>query len=186
MTRKYLTNKRKNIKILVVINLKEQKMIIRPATVADAKAANEIYDSARGFMRETGNLGQWTLAYPGLDDILSGIEDGTSYVCVEGEEIVGTFYFRVGEDPTYIVIYDGEWKNADTYAAVHRVAVKYHGRGIGKFIYDECFKMHPNLKIDTHRDNIPMQHSLEKCDFEYCGIIHLANGDERMAYQRTK
>lgn len=161
-------------------------MLIRRAVASDVEAANEIYDTARKFMRETGNLGQWTSTYPGREDILRGIEDGTSFVCEMDGEIVATFYFRVGEDPTYKKIYDGEWKNGEPYAAVHRVAVKYHRLGIADFCYSECFKMHPNLKIDTHRDNIPMQRSLEKCGFEYCGIIHLLTGEERMAYQKTK
>jgi len=29
-----------------------------------------------------------------------------------------------------------------------------------------------------------MQHNIEKRGFTYCGIIYLANGDERHAYQR--
>lgn len=36
----------------------------------------------------------------------------------------------------------------------------------------------------THRDNKPMQHVVEQNGFKYCGIIHLENGDERLAYQR--
>ena len=40
-----------------------------------------------------------------------------------------------------------------------------------------------NLRIDTHRDNHIMQHCIRKAGFQYCGIIYLANGDERLAYQ---
>ena len=29
-----------------------------------------------------------------------------------------------------------------------------------------------------------MQHVIEKHGFTYCGIIHIASGDERLAYQR--
>ena len=81
---------------------------------------------------------------------------------------------------------DGEWKNSAPYGAIHRIAVKYHGRGIVDFCFRECFLRFPNLKIDTHRDNIPMQKCLKRAGFEYCGIIYLANGDERLAYQKTK
>jgi hypothetical protein len=31
-----------------------------------------------------------------------------------------------------------------------------------------------------------MQHNIMKHGFSYCGIICLANGDERLAYQRYK
>jgi len=41
-----------------------------------------------------------------------------------------------------------------------------------------------NIRIDTHKDNRIMQHNIEKHGFTYCGIIYLANGDERLAYQK--
>ncbi len=37
---------------------------------------------------------------------------------------------------------------------------------------------------DTHRDNHIMQHNILKHGFQYCGVILLANGDERLAYQK--
>ena len=52
------------------------------------------------------------------------------------------------------------------------------------FCFNECFKMFPSLKIDTHKDNIPMQKVLLRNGFKFCGIIHLENGDERLAYQK--
>ena len=159
-------------------------MKIRRATQADVTAANEIYISARKFMRESGNPDQWADSYPSDKDILSGIEDGTSFVCEDEGEIIATFYFRIGDDPTYGKIYGGKWLSEMPYAVIHRIAVKHHGRGIAGFIYGECFKMHPNLRIDTHRDNLPMQYSLSRAGFVKCGIIHLMNGDERVAYQK--
>ena len=160
-------------------------MIFRKATEADAVEANAIYDEARKYMRKSGNLYQWPEEYPGVRDILDDIPEGTSYVIEDAGEIVGVFHFHIGNDPTYMVINDGKWKNDDPYAVIHRVAVKYHGRGIADFIYSECYKIFPNLKIDTHRDNLPMQKSLLKNGFEYCGITHLLNGEERLAYQKT-
>ena len=162
-------------------------MIIRPINKLEIAEANEIYEKAREFMRAAGNNDQWNSAYPGIKDIKEGMEEGHSYVCCDGDEVVATFYFETdANDPTYRVIYDGEWKSTEPYAVMHRVAVKYHGRGIIDFCIEECFKRFPNLRIDTHKDNIPMQKVLARAGFEYCGIIHLANGDERMAYQKLK
>ena len=31
-----------------------------------------------------------------------------------------------------------------------------------------------------------MQHNIMKYGFRYCGIIHLASGDERLAYQKLR
>jgi hypothetical protein len=30
-----------------------------------------------------------------------------------------------------------------------------------------------------------MQRGLKRCGFEYCGIIHLASGDERLAFEKV-
>lgn len=162
-------------------------MIIRPATHADVEAAARIYDNAREFMRQSGNPDQWRGEYPGGYDVEIGIENGTSYVCEDNGEIIATFHFEMNaNDPTYRKIYEGRWKNNEPYAVIHRIAVKYHARGIVDFCFSECFKMFPNIKIDTHRDNAPMRKCLLRNGFEYCGIIYLENGDERLAFQKIK
>ena len=162
------------------------KMTVREVTAADISACNEIYENARLYMRRSGNLEQWAGVYPGTSDIKGDMARGTSYLVDDGGEIVAVFHFHLGDDPTYGKIYGGEWKNPDPYGVIHRIAVKHHGRGIADMIYGYCFAKCGNLKIDTHKDNTPMQRSLEKNGFEYCGIIHLATGEERMAYQKTR
>lgn len=160
-------------------------MIIRPATYKDIDAVAKIYDDARKFMKENGNPNQWSGDYPNGYDAELGIENKTSYVCEDNGEIVATFHFeKNADDPTYHKIYEGEWLNDSPYSVIHRIAVKYHGRGIIDFCFNECFKELSNIKIDTHRDNIPMQKCLVRNGFEYCGIIYLKNGDERLAYQK--
>ena len=162
-------------------------MFIRKATVNDIAATDEIYSLARSFMKESGNPNQWNGAHPNGEDVRIGIENGVSYVCEDNGEVVATFYFEMNaDDPTYHKIYDGVWKSDEPYAVIHRIAVKYRGRGIIDFCFDECFKLFPNIRIDTHRDNIPMQKCLMRHGFEYCGVIHLLNGDERIAYQKIK
>ena len=149
-------------------------MYIRKTTHADIGAAAMIYENARKFMRESGNENQW-IGRPNEKDIEGDIESGNGYV-VEGEcgEIIGVFFFRLGDDPTYKIIYDGAWQSDGEYGVIHRIAVKHHGMGIADFIYNYCFNIRQNLRIDTHKDNIPMRNSLEKNGFKYCGIIHLS------------
>lgn len=169
---------------LYLYNVRNGKeMYIRKTADADIDSAVEIYSLAREFMRTTGNPNQW-VGRPDRDDVIKDIADGNGYVCVENDEVVGVFFFRIGVDKTYLKIENGEWLSDAPYAVIHRIAVKYHGRGIADFIYNEVFKMWQNVRIDTHRDNIPMQKSLTKNGFRYCGIIHLENGEERLAYQK--
>jgi len=161
-------------------------MIIRKAIRSDIDEVMEIYASARAFMREAGNATQWGSGYPTRQIIESDIDSECGFVVLENGEIVGAFFFRIGIDPTYIKIYDGEWLSDDEYGVIHRIALKYRGRGIADFIYNHCFSIINNLKIDTHRDNLPMQKSLAKNGFKYCGVIYLENGDERIAYQKAE
>ena len=161
-------------------------MLIRNTTTSDIDAVMQIYASAREFMRDNGNANQWGNSHPARELIESDVTNKSGYVVEENGEIIGTFFFKIGEDKTYKKIYNGEWLNDKKYGVIHRIAVKYHGRAIVAFVYKHCFSLIKNLRIDTHRDNIPMQHSLEKSGFKYCGIIYLENGDERIAYQKTE
>ncbi len=159
-------------------------MLIKKVSLSDVDPAAIIYDDARRYMAEAGNPSQWRDGYPGRADIVEDISKGSSYVVEDEGEIVGVFHFHIGEEPDYRVIEEGEWKNDDPYGVIHRIAVKYHGRGIADFIYSECYKLCKNIRIDTHKDNLPMQKSLLKNGFEYCGVIHIYNGEERIAFQK--
>ena len=165
----------------------EIKMNIRNAKIEELSALMQIYDDARAFMRASGNSEQWAGGYPSEGVIISDIEAGNSYVCEENGEILGVFCYFFGNDPTYEKIYGGAWLNAEPYGVIHRIAVakSAHGRGVAKKCFDFAFDRAKNVKIDTHRDNIPMQRSLEKNGFARCGIIYLESGDERIAFQKA-
>ena len=160
-------------------------MNIQHATLGQLPEILTIYDHARGYMREQGNPTQWSGGYPDEATLRADIAKHQLYVCMEQDELLGVFCYFFGDDPTYQHIYEGAWANAAPYGVLHRIAVASHRKGVASFCYDFCFSQCKNLKVDTHRDNIPMQKSLVKNGFSYCGIIYLASGDERLAYQKT-
>lgn len=159
-------------------------MLIRKTKPCDLEAISAIYENAKRFMSDNGNPTQWDDGKPNIDTAREDMERGVGYVAEENGEVLAVFMFSVGEDETYRKIYEGEWLNAEPYAVIHRIAVKEQGRGLIGYCIDECFKICPNIRIDTHRNNIPMQKALLKRGFKYCGIIYLENGDERLAYQK--
>ncbi len=159
-------------------------MNIRRSTFDDIDAIEQIYASAREFMNKSGNPDQWGHTYPPREVICSDISEGCSYVVTDGDDVVAVFYFRVGNDLTYERIFDGSWLSCEPYAVIHRVAVGKPGRGVAGAIFDYCFSKHPNLRIDTHRNNLPMQRALARAGFSMCGVIYLENGEERIAFQR--
>lgn len=160
-------------------------MHIRKSTPQDMPAILEIFQTARQFMRDTGNPSQWNTSYPDESIIQQDIDRGCSYICCDEDSILASFYYAKEIDPTYLHIYEGSWLNDNPYAVIHRIATNQSRKGIAPFCYDWAFEQFPNIKIDTHRDNVVMQKSLMKNGFQYCGIIYLADGDERFAYQRS-
>lgn len=159
-------------------------MNIRKAQMRDIDEIMNIYASAREFMRASGNPNQWGDGYPSRELIEADIESGLSYIVEDEGEIIACFFFKVGEDPTYVRIYEGEWIDGGEYGVIHRIAVKYNGRGIIARVFEFCSEISRSIRIDTHRDNIPMQRALEKNGFTRCGIIYLPSSVERIAYQR--
>lgn len=160
-------------------------MIIRKSTYDDIDRMLEIYDQAREFMRASGNPGQWVDGYPKKSMLLDDIEKGNSYVCIKDGEIVCTFYFEIGDEPTYKEIFDGGWLNDKPYGVVHRIASARGTKGAGAFCLDWCYDQIGNVRIDTHKNNIPMQNLLIKKGYKTCGIIYVSDGTERIAYQKT-
>ena len=158
-------------------------MQIRKSEFSDLLRIAEIYENAKRFMREQGNPDQWK-DEPNINTARADVERGVGYVAEENGEILAVFMFSLGEDPTYKNIYEGKWLSDEPYAVIHRIAVAKQGQGIIDFCINECFKIRPNIRIDTHRNNIPMQKALTKRGFKYCGIIYLENGEERLAYQK--
>lgn len=159
-------------------------MEIRRSTKDDIDEMLRIYDYAKKFMKESGNPNQWKDSYPGRALLEQDIENNASFVCIDNGDIVGTFMYFEGEEPTYKEIFQGQWLNDEPYGVVHRIASKSNKKGVASFCLNWCFEQCGNLRIDTHRDNTPMHNLLKKLGFIRCGIIYLANGDERIAYQK--
>ena len=162
-------------------------ILIRKSTTDDLSTLMELYECGRSTMRRSGNMRQWTHGYPTQEVVEQDIARGHSYLCVDESsgQAVGTFAFIAGADPTYARIYGGQWAD-DTrpYATIHRLAGREGTKGVADACLRWCSEQQPNLRADTHRDNRIMQHILRKHGFRYCGVIHLANGDERLAFQK--
>ena len=158
---------------------------IRKATAQDMEAILTVFDAARKIMADSGNTNQWKNGYPSEEIVLSDMEKKGGFVIEDGGQIVGYFAFLPSPEPTYSKIYNGEWLD-DTlpYHVIHRIASYPDIHGIFKSIMEFSFAHESNIRIDTHKDNHIMQHNILKHGFTYCGIIHLASGDERLAYQK--
>ncbi|MCL2361896.1 MAG: GNAT family N-acetyltransferase [Defluviitaleaceae bacterium] len=162
-------------------------MEIRKTILKDLDTVMEIYAYARDYMKKTGNPNQWRDNHPPQSVIEADIRAGCSYVCINGEKIVAVFYYNLEEEPTYREIM-GKWLNNEAYGVVHRIA-RTRGPGAigaGAYALKWCIEQHSNVRIDTHKDNAPMLKLLENLGFTNCGIIWLANGDQRVAFHYSQ
>lgn len=157
--------------------------MIRPAELKDFDRLADVYATARGYMRENGNAGQWGDSYPPGELIRSDIQKGRLYVLEEDGMVHAAFAFILGDDPTYARIEGGRWPNNLPYGAIHRVASDGTQNGVFQKCVAFCKGKSDQLRIDTHADNKTMQHVIEKNGFERCGIIYFDDGSPRIAYQ---
>ena len=158
--------------------------MIRKATYDDIPVLMDVFRKARGIMRSSGNMHQWNDGYPSEEIVRRDIDNGHSYVLCEDGEVVATMAFIPGPDPTYAVICDGCWLSDEPYHVIHRIAVAEPGHNAARTLLDWGFGRVKSIRIDTHKDNVIMQHVLSKYGFTHCGMILLANGDPREAYQK--
>lgn len=162
-------------------------MTLRTATEADIPAIMKILEAGRGIMLASGNLNQWPQGYPTEEMVRRDIGPGYGKVMEDGGRIVAYFACIPSPDPTYAVIYDGAWEDDEKpYYVVHRIASFPQVHGVFKTMMEYLDALTDNIRIDTHKDNKIMQHNLAKYGFKYCGIIHIASGAERLAYQRIR
>lgn len=160
--------------------------MIRLATTADLSEILSVYAHARAFMAEHGNPTQWGTTYPAVEIVEEDISLQRLYVDVQDGVICGVFMFAIGEDPTYGYIEDGTWLDNSPYGVIHRIASSGTVPGTLSRCLDFCRSKICHLRIDTHADNHPMQHLLDKMGFTRCGIVYMEDRSARIAYEWSK
>ena len=143
----------------------------------------EIFSYARSQMALNGNPSQWKNDRPSMELVKKDIENGNSYVVEEDGKIVATFAFIVGIEPTYLDI-DGAWLDDAPYGTIHRIASDGSVKGIFDLVLDYVETYGVDIRIDTHKDNKPMLHVIEKNGFVHCGIIIVDDNTPRIAFQK--
>lgn len=157
--------------------------MIRNATLNDLDIIMSMIIEGRKHI-ETYNIPQWINGYPSVDTITEDINLKRGNVLILDNEIVGYFVI-LKHDPCYDKI-EGKWLNDEPYVAIHRTVTKYFNKGLGTLMFDEIKKEYNHIRVDTHEGNISMNKCLLKNDFKYCGVIYLADGSPRNAYEFIK
>ena len=159
-------------------------MQIRIASPDDLAFIERAYVHARVFMQANGNATQWPDGYPSMDIVRADLEQGHAYIVADDEGPLAVFTLAPGPDATYVEIH-GAWRCDADYHVIHRVAA-VRGRGVARAIFSFAAEHANYLRCDTHEDNAPMRRALDSFGFRECGLITVANGTERVAYDWIK
>ena len=157
------------------INLSSNRTI-RKASTDDFTIVSNLIEQGKAKMIKAGNLNQWSANYPAESTIRRDIAQGDCYLLYECGKPIATFVAKAGPDK-------GDWLDDQPYYVIHRVASVEGVHGVMADIINYCSAFTSSIRIDTHADNRPMQASLIRLGFVYCGIIYVENGDSRLAFQ---
>lgn len=137
---------------------------IRKTQPTDITILMDIFEQAKHIMRKDGNMLQWRGNYPSREIVIADIEQGNSYVCTDDtEEIIGTFAFIRGNDPTYTHIYEGKWvEDTLPYGVIHRLASTEHSKGVA----NACLQWWNR----THKAAVSKQVKIKPNPFEMSGF----------------
>lgn len=155
---------------------------IRLALVDDLVCIMKLFDASKTYMRSYGNMTQWTNGYPSEKLILRDILAGKMY-CVQTDKVVhGVFFWSIEDDIYYQNIENVAWNYSTPYGVIHRLAGDGHIKRLGEIVIKWCMSQFHHIRIDTHSSNAPMRQLMEILGFRYCGIIYVADGTPRIAY----
>ncbi|MFD1317720.1 GNAT family N-acetyltransferase [Loigolactobacillus zhaoyuanensis] len=165
---------------------------LRQARTADLPVIMKIINEAKAYLKQQ-NVDQWQHGYPEQSDMTADVAAGLNYVLIRDDVIVGTATLQRGIDDNYKVIEQGTWRGAAeaTYTSIHRIAVAagYRGQHLSETLITNLLTLslqlgYADVRIDTHPENVGMQHVIKQNGFEYRGIIYMHEPKEpRYAYQ---
>lgn len=160
----------------------------RKATSMDIPAIWEILEMAIARRKADGS-NQWQDGYPNPQVIADDIGQGSGYVLMRNDEVVGYVAILINAEPEYAKL-KGKWLTNDDFVVFHRLAIsqKWLGQGLAKqlFAHIEDFARNQGIhsvKADTNFDNIAMLHLFETLGYTYCGEVYF-RGSPRKAYEK--
>ena len=146
----------------------------------DIQRIMKITNDAKYLLKQNGSL-QWQQGYPNENTFFNDINNKSLYGIYENNKLMAYGAYIFGKDINYVEI-DGKWDIPanEKDLAIHRVAVdsNCHGKKYGVKILKYGIIYAKKLgcitvKVDTHKNNIPMQKCINNSGFVYKGIVKI-------------
>ena len=167
---------------------------LRAMAENDVPEVLEIIRQAQAFLAAQG-IDQWQNGYPNAESTRNDIEKKQGYIYDVDGRPAGILSIVLGDEPSYQTIYGGEWRTAEPYACIHRMAIgdRYRGgetadammRAAEALVIEKGIDY---IRVDTHRENVRMRRMLRRNGYVRCGVIYLSGrleaNDERVAFDK--
>ena len=152
-------------------------MIIIQCTMEHLDAASAFYDEVTEYLNAHINYPKWTPhVYPGRESTKAAIAQGTQYLCMEEDAVVGGFILNDDPQGAYEL---GDWKlplSLGEFLIIHTLAVSpsYYGKGIGKCMVEYCIYHastlgYKALRLDVVPGNYPAEKLYLQMGFTFAG-----------------
>lgn len=169
---------------------------MRPATVDDVPAIVATLEAGRALLAADG-IDQWQNGTgPDVDLVTEDVERGWGRVFLVDGQVAATAALIDEPEPNYAHMLEGAWQvrgdAAAPYATIHRVAVAPAFRGMhvaqrfyARLIEEARARGFAEIRVDTHADNVRMQHVIASAGFSRACTVLIGNNpkDLRWAYQ---
>lgn len=169
---------------------------MRPATVDDIPAIVATLEAGRSLLAADG-IDQWQNGTgPDVDLVTEDVERGWGRVFLVDGQVSATAALIDEPEPNYAHMLEGAWQvrgdAAAPYATIHRVAVAPAFRGMhvaqrfyARLIEEARARGFAEIRVDTHADNVRMQHVIASAGFTRACTVLIGNNpkDLRWAYQ---
>lgn len=165
--------------------------VFRQATIEDLAGISLLLAETKAYFKTKG-IPQWQGDYPAISDFEQDIARGECYLALNhAQEVIGMMVVSTQPEPNYELIYAGEWHYQEPATVIHRLAIsqKARGRGIAKKLISLAEEVslkegYHVIRVDTHQLNENMQGLLKKSGFKFAGIIEVADGTPRQAFDK--
>ncbi len=166
-------------------------MKLRKAQMMDLETILAILKDGRDQLAERG-IDQWQGDYPSKAQIVSDIQNGFAYLATsDDQETVGAISIVDAPDHAYDQL-EGDWQlETDHYVVIHRVAIhsQHAGKGYATQLLTQVIEaIKPqrqeveSIRIDTHEDNLAMQHLIAKVGFQRVGQLNGVYRQKEISY----
>lgn len=176
---------------------------MRPSTVDDVPAIMATLEAGRALLAADG-IDQWQNGTaPGVEAVTADVACGRGRVFLINGQVAATAALADEPEPAYGRMVEGAWEVRGeehapeegatcAYATIHRVAVAPAFRGMhvaqhfyARLIEEARARGFAEIRVDTHADNVRMQHVIASAGFKYAGVVAYSDDPrgQRRAYQ---